>query len=293
MKESLDELIEFADSYIKPDMLDKNRELFAQKRNQLDETEKHIYLKHIAEKQRALIFLAFCAETDPSFTLAQAIEYSDIISKRDIKEEIYDSGLEIHAQFVLQMSALVNKNDKNEYLSHMFEVSIRYDYISTLQELLRSDKDLHFIRSSYEDYKELLENQPDERIRQNVSDYFKSGTIGEDWQNFIVSYRYVPDIYVDYFETKGKEICKENLKSYKKSKLLSNKTTLEELNVFVDNYNWDDGVEIPYFIMKHKSCDLALRKKLFELGAGDCIDEDTYKDTKKIPGNNLSLNWMI
>ena len=106
---------------------------------------------------------------------------------------------------------------------------------------------------------------------------------------------YVPDVYVDYFATTGKEICKENLRSYKKSKLLGSKTTLEELNDFVDQYNWDDGVEIPYFIMHHKSCDLALRKKLFELGAGDCIDEDTFKDPDKDPWKRfiLELDEMI
>ena len=92
-----------------------------------------------------------------------------------------------------------------------------------------------------------------------------------------------------------KEICKENLKSYKKSKLLSKNTTLEELDAFVDQYNWDDGVEIPYFIMHHKNCDLALRKKLFELGADDCIDEKTYVDTKKDPWKQfiLELKEMI
>ena len=38
-----------------------------------------------------------------------------------------------------------------------------------------------------------------------------------------------------------------------------------------------------------KNCDLELRKKLFELGAGDCIDEDTYKDTNKDPWKRFIL----
>lgn len=101
---------------------------------------------------------------------------------------------------------------------------------------------------------------------------------------------------MDYFATEGLEVCKEILKSYRKSKLLNEQTSLQELNDFIDNkYNWDDGVEVPYFIMHHKNCDLNLRKKLFELGAGDCIDEDTYVNTRKDPWKQfiLELDEMI
>ena len=100
----------------------------------------------------------------------------------------------------------------------------------------------------------------------------------------------------DYYASKGLEICRMNLESYEKSNLLGDSTTLKELNDFIDNqYNWDDGVEIPYFIMHHKNCDLALRKKLFELGAGDCIDENTYVDIKRDPWKQfiLELKEMI
>ena len=161
--------------------------------------------------------------------------------------------------------------------------------------MLIKNKESGYFDCELSELEDLINNQPDRRIGDSVHSYFSNGTIAVDWRNALEGHRYVPDIYVDYFATTGKEICKENLKSYKKSRLLGSKTTLEELNAFVDQYNWDDGVEIPYFIMKHKNCDLALRKKLFELGAGDCIDEDTYKDTKKDPWKQfiLELDEMI
>ena len=54
-------------------------------------------------------------------------------------------------------------------------------------------------------------------------------------------------------------------------------------------------MEIPYFIMHHKNCDYSLRKQLFRLGAGDCIDENTYNDTNKDPWKRfiLELDEMI
>ena len=295
MQEILAELICFSSSYLKPDLLAKNRELFLQKKNLLDETEKHEFLAYLANKGKALIFLAFCDEVEVSFSLSQAENYSKALSVRDIADELYDADLEINERFTLKMSEMIDPADKNEYLRFMLELVIQFDYLSTLQALLKLDKESHFITKSYDDYRILTEEQPDERIEENIRLYLQDGSIGENWNNYIKSYKYVPDIQVDYFENEGKEICKENLKAYKKSKLLSSKTTLEELNDFVDKYNWDDGVEIPYFIMKHKNCDLALRKKLFELGGGDCIDEDTYKDTKKDPWKQfiLELDDMI
>ena len=72
MKEVLDEIISFSSSYLQPDLLAKNKELFSQKKNLLDETEKHEFLAYLANKGKALIFLAFCDEVKVSFSLSQA-----------------------------------------------------------------------------------------------------------------------------------------------------------------------------------------------------------------------------
>jgi hypothetical protein len=295
MKEILDELIEFSNSYLQPDLLAKNREMFSRKKDQLNEKEKHLFLDYLARKGKALVFLAFCDEVEVSISLSQAKDYSKALSVRDITDTLYDADLEINEEFTLKMSDLIDPVYKNEYLRFMLELVIVYDYLSTLQALLKLDKESHFIIGSYNDYRALIEKQPDERIGENIRLYLQDGSIGDNWSNYIKSYKYVPDILVDYFETEGKETCKENLKLYKKSKLLSKNTTLEELDAFVDQYNWDDGIEIPYFIMHHKNCDLALRKKLFELGAGECIDEKTYVDIKRDPWKQfiLELKEMI
>lgn len=292
MKAVLDELTEFTRSYYEADHLQKKRELFGKKEGQLDPQEKLSFLEYLS-KGNDLLFMIFCEEAKIKLTLKQAMMFS-----RN-QCEATQAPLRIlqtrNRDFFLKMTGLLPIDDVCQYYLYVTKLAIEFDQICTLQELLLKDKDLHFIQGGIEEFEPLIQKQPDLRIGENVRSYIHNGTIGKDWQSFINGVKYVPDIYVDYFATEGKEICRENLKSYKKSRLLSNKTTLQELNDFVDLYNWDDGVEIPYFIMYHKNCDLELRKKLFELGAGDCIDDDTYKDTNKDPWKRfiLELKEMI
>lgn len=292
MKEVLDELIEFTRSYYEADHLQKKRELFREKEAQLDPKERLAFLEYLS-KGNDLLFMIFCEETKIKLTLKQAMMFSKFQCEATM------GALRIlqkrNRDFFFKMPEVLQPDDVCQYYLFVTKLAIEFDQIYTLQELLLKDKELHFIQGGIEEFEPLIQKQSDLRIGENVHSYLQNGTIGEDWQKFIVGVKYVPDIYVDYFATEGKEICKENLKSYKKSRLLSDKTSLQELNDFVDQYNWDDGVEIPYFIMYHKNCDLALRKKLFEFGAGDCIDKDTYKDTNKDPWKRfiLELKEMI
>ncbi len=295
MKEILDELIEFTTSYLEEDHLEKKREMYREKGEQLDFLEKLAFLEYLS-KGRDLYFMIFCEEAKIELNLEQANSFSRHMCEATLNGIAYRGIQRRNRDFFLKMPGLIPAEDVCQYFLNVTKLAIEFDNICTLQELLLKDKELHFIQGGIEEFEPLIQMQADLRIGENVRSYIQNGTIGEDWQSFINGVKYVPDIYVDYFATEGKEICKENLKSYKKSRLLSDKTTLEELNDFIDNqYNWDDGVEIPYFIMRHKNCDLALRKKLFELGAGDCIDEKTYIDTDKDPWKRfiLELKDMI
>lgn len=42
----------------------------------------------------------------------------------------------------------------------------------------------------------------------------------------------------------------------------------EEVNKFIEGYNWDDGFSLPRKILDDYSCDLALALKIFYLGDG-------------------------
>ncbi|MBR1907076.1 MAG: DUF4274 domain-containing protein [Clostridiales bacterium] len=304
MQKLLDEIISIYQSNKDVNVIETNKALFREKGNLLDEQDKIAFLDYLAEKGSDVSFRLFCEETHMSLSLEQAKIYSSkIISVlsafgRVILHKFMQPRLSV---FIMSFPNFISEESVSEYYSFALELAIKNDLICTVQDLVAKDKTDKYIKGDISNYESILNDQPDKRVERIIRNYFLSGEIGENWEDYINGSLYVPDIQSeatsneDYFKTRGKEICKENLKSYKKSKLLSKNTTLEELDAFVDQYNWDDGVEIPYFIMHHKNCDLALRKKLFELGAGDCIDEKTYVDTKKDPWKQfiLELKDMI
>ena len=305
IKNLLDEIIstyisnQNGDNYI-----EKNRLLFREKGNLLTDKEKIAFLDHLSSKGNDVFFLMFCEETHMLLDLEEAENYSLAIIKKWADSRLIPRNSSVQqrlADSVIRFPEFISKEHIGDYYSFMFDLSIRKGLIGTVQALLAKDKDRNFLSRDISNYASDLDEQTDKRIGRCVRNYFLTGEINENWKDCVNGFTYIPDTQTaadnnaDYFMTKAKEICKENLKSYKKSKLLSKNTTLEELDAFVDQYNWDDGVEIPYFIMHHKNCNLALRKKLFELGAGDCIDEKTYADIKKDPWKQfiLELKEMI
>jgi len=304
MKELLEELISDYNSNTDSDFVEKNRQLFRNKGILLDASDKFAFLDYLASRGSDVFFLMFCEETNIKMDLDQAENYSSVMFTK-----IAESGLmpcnkvmqQRLSNSIIRFPDIIGEDCVDEYYSYMFEFAIKNGFICAVQALLSKDKEKRFINDDISCYEDILNAQTDKLIERSVRNYYLTGEVEDSWENYVEGYHYTPDTSTkcvkneDYFKTRGKEICKENLKSYKKSKLLSSKTTLEELNDFVDKYNWDDGFEIPYFIMKHKNCDLALRKKLYELGAGDCIDENTYKDTNKDPWKQfiLELDEMI
>lgn len=295
MVKALEELKSFSSSYFEVDYLQKSKELFQLRMNQLDCLEKEEFLEFLAGRCSASLFLCFCSEAKYTFDITKAMKYAGIFCEKAKSGILYNAYQRRVRDFLLGVPEFISASDKGDYYLFALRLSIKYDCIFALQELLKEDQRLHFIKEGLVGFENEINEQQDMRIGDNVRNYLENGIVSEDWQTYVQSSKYVPDIYVDYFATQGSDICKEILKSYKKSKLLSKNTTLEELDAFVDSYNWDDGVEVPYFVMHHKNCDLALRKKLLELGAGDSIDETTYIDAKKDPWKQfiLELKEMI
>lgn len=44
--------------------------------------------------------------------------------------------------------------------------------------------------------------------------------------------------------------------------------TYEELKNIINEYNWDDGFDVPYKVLDEPNCDLALALEIFYLGDG-------------------------
>lgn len=67
------------------------------------------------------------------------------------------------------------------------------------------------------------------------------------------------------------------LEEYENPDLLQPETTSAALSAFLQEYNWDDGVEVPYFMMQHPNCTLGIALELFYLSEGlEILEEDFY-----------------
>lgn len=68
------------------------------------------------------------------------------------------------------------------------------------------------------------------------------------------------------------------LGEYGKEEILLDDCSAKSLSDFIDNYNWDDGFEVPYFIMNHSNCDLGIALKMFYMNDGLDILDDSFND---------------
>lgn len=83
----------------------------------------------------------------------------------------------------------------------------------------------------------------------------------------------------DLFETKD---CAERvgflLEEYEEADLLEPETGSIRLDEFIDSYQWDDGFELPFYIMQHKNCELGTALKMFYCSEGlEFFEEDFYE----------------
>lgn len=68
------------------------------------------------------------------------------------------------------------------------------------------------------------------------------------------------------------------VQEYEAEEILSSNCTSKSLNDFIEEYNWDDGFEVPYYVMNHVNCDLGTALKMFYLSEGLEILDDGFYD---------------
>lgn len=299
MSEAYEKIMEFVNSYRGTDFLEKNKEVFEENKKGLEENEKEALAKELCVKGGIQRYCAWVEVMELELHIDDSIQNMFLIFEANKRTIDLISLQKIIIEGIDFIITKLPETVRNEFLSEMLILSTKYRCIYIVQHLMEKGAKTDYTNQDNESIQSLISNMKDKTMVEYLQYYIQNGQIKEDSNVYFRSGEYTPEYYeedVDYFATKGLEVCKEILKSYRKSKLLNKQTSLQELNDFIDNkYNWDDGVEVPYFIMHHKNCDLNLRKKLFELGAGDCIDEDTYVNTRKDPWKQfiLELDEMI
>ncbi len=102
-----------------------------------------------------------------------------------------------------------------------------------------------------------------------------------------VSYLYIPKFADEDGQVFGKralKVCKDILKDYGKSGLLKNSTKAQDLDEFIEEYNWDDGFEVPHFITVHPNCSRETKEKMYEL-----VEGSSYYGTKDFEDSDDEL----
>ena len=290
-----EEILNYGKTYRGRDFIERNAEVWSKYQTSLSEEEKKRILIAYCENGNLLLFSAFVRTMEVNLTPVDCEDYMHKCFEASIEDlhflffqKMICDGIDIMEERVSSLNVI-------QFLLLMLNLAIHYDMVYVVQYLFQKEKlNKDEVTLNKQRIQKALSNQSDLNMLEFVNDYLGKGASPKDATKLFDKYgTYKPRIYeepIDYFATKGREICNIYLETYEKPHLLSSETTLKELNDFIDKeYNWDDGVEIPYYIMHHKNCDLALRKKLFRLGAGDCIDEDTYKNTDKDPWKRFIL----
>lgn len=293
------EIKKFVNSYFKKDKWQKCRELLEKNKENLTSDEKQDLLCSFSEDGDMSAFVLFIDVMDMQLRCENAINYVINFFGIDENNLVFLFRQKMTFEGIEAMSARIEEQNQSHFWKEVMVLAVKHRYIYMVQKMMQMGVDVTYKNQKGESVEALISNMKDKTMVEYLQYYIQNGQIKEDCNVYFNDEEYTPEYYeedVDYFATEGLKVCKEILKSYRKSKLLNEQTSLQELNDFIDNkYNWDDGVEVPYFIMHHKNCDLNLRKKLFELGAGDCIDEDTYVNTRKDPWKQfiLELDEMI
>lgn len=301
MSEITDELIDLASNYLGDDFFIKNEELINKYRNQMSDEEIEEMMDWYSLKGGTKVLLQFIDIMDLRFTKKNALLYVNNLfdcykNKKDyllIQTFLFDAIQKIKERI---------EGADNGYYEEILLLSLKKDCILVIQNLLEMNVDLNYVNNYQENICSVCLDMKDIRLKEYIDFYLKNHKIKEDCKIYfsknglpIYEPKYEKKLN-DYFETIGIEDACQLLHSYNQDNLLNDETPVEELKEFIEiKYNWDDGVAIPYYIMKHKNCNKELRRELFELGAGDCLDRNIHSVYNKDPWERfiIELDDMI
>ena len=186
--------------------IDRIKQYYIKNEKLLDEGDKEKILLYIADHGSSAdcdYFLAFCEVAGISFSVEQAKKFSSTISGHWINFNTSDWIQKDWSGFIFKMVGYIN-GDVNEYFAYMVETAIVHDWICALQNLLKLDKDQHFITDP-KHYENLSSEQNDMRISEMVKRYFETGETGEDWSVYLEDGVYEADSYENRAKRKEQE----------------------------------------------------------------------------------------
>ena len=206
------------------------------------------------------------------------------IVKDDSKQEFLDEALILSAknrlilvaEYLMDQKADINYVNKKgvsveQYENAMQDLTMK-GYLSYYRQhgVKNGSSLIYFINKEKKTIQELFDEDEDNKRRVDG-----------------VSYLYIPKFADEDGQVFGKralKVCKDILKDYGKSGLLKNSTKAQDLDEFIEEYNWDDGFEVPHFIAVHPNCSRETKEKMYEL-----VEGSSYYGTKDFEDSDDEL----
>ena len=197
------------------------------------------------------------------------------IVQDDCKQEFLDEALILTAknrlilvaEYLMDQKADINYVNKKglsveQYENAMQDLTMQA-YLSYYRQhgVKKGSSLIYFICKEKKSIQELFDEDENNKRRIDGGGYF-----------------YVPK-YADedgqVFGKRALAVCKDILKDYGKSGLLKNSAKAKDLDEFIEEYNWDDGFEVPHFIAVHPNCSQETKEKMYDL-----VEGSSYYGTK-------------
>lgn len=182
------------------------------------------------------------------------------------------------------------KERKREFLGTAFVFACGYNNIYMVKALLEMGVDVEFRFKGFtgldmaNKYAESMEGYGDDTIYQYLlNNQFKTSGFEDVQQYYVEKSDFFGTKYLEYesqaaikkaqdMKILDSKICRYRTeclaKEYGYDNILDDDTSVHILADMMEEYNWDDGFELPYNIAMHKNCDLALALKIFYDGEG-------------------------
>lgn len=188
------------------------------------------------------------------------------------------------------LCAYAPEERKREFYGTAFVFACGYNNIYMVKSLLEMGADVEFCFQGItglemaKKYAESMEGYGDDTIYQYLLRNQNKVSGFEDVLQYYVEKSYVWGAKYLEYETqatikKAKDmkildsrICRYRAvciaQDYGYDNILDDDTSVHTLADIMEEYNWDDGFELPYSIAMHKNCDLAIALKIFYDGEG-------------------------
>ena len=201
------------------------------------------------------------------------------------------------ADMISVMQKHIPEEFEQDMLGTAFVLACKNNNIYLVKFLLEQGADVSF---SYQKetgieaalgYSESITGNGDETLYRYLQ---RNQNVSREWED-VEKYYAEEDMWGSKIYTPDKNACKEyenelvSIGSRKRAEfvaheygyenLLDKDTTADMLALSMEEYNWDDGLELPYYIAMHVNCELATALKIFWEGEGILKFLDEFENT--------------